>query len=455
MTRGRLVAVLPLLFGAALVGTGVTGALRAAQADTAPLSVYSLFGDATGFVSSEDEPSANAHPEGQASVPESSTLLANGPVGYGLSAVGWPGATVGNAGDVVILLFPGPLTSQGVPVPDAVTAAVDQAAPSSNYPVRAEARTGVHPDGSYSAPGTSLTAHADTAKVNAVADLQSARQSGGASFGNMHTDSTSTLTGSVGRVTASSVVSDISIAGALKIGSVTSTATGQTNGTTSFGTGSTIVSDMTIGGQPAYVDESGVHFGKPGVPANAIVNQIAQQALSGAGMHIVVTKPQLVTKGASSTYTAGSLLVVWAPPGDSSKNVFVTSLGGARVAVSGALGSLFSVPTTPTLPSSTSPAPVTPAPSSPAPPLVVSTPSLTTSSPSVVSSPGTATAPRPASRPTTILGLRLARTFRGIKAGWSLLALAGVGLLFAGSRRLADDLLDRPTGTCPLENPRA
>ena len=43
-----------------------------------------------------DEDAANGNQEGE--VPESSANLANGPVGYGLSSVVWPGPLASNAG---------------------------------------------------------------------------------------------------------------------------------------------------------------------------------------------------------------------------------------------------------------------------------------------------------------------------------------------------------------------
>ena len=452
MRRRAATSLLLMAVGLAVAGTTVVAALHAAAASAStapPLGVYSLIGDATGAIVSEDEPSANAHPEGQGSIPEASTLLTNGPVGYSLSAVGWPGATEGNAGGLVILLFPGPVGNV-TPVPDAVTASVDSAAPLTNYPARAEARAGSHPDASYTAPGVGLTSHADTANVTADAVVQGAQQPGQASYGNMHTQSASTLNANTGRVTASSTVSNINIAGVVKIGSVTSTATAQTDGATSFGAGSTIVSNMTIGGQPAYVDGNGVHMGKPGAPANAVTDQVANQALGGAGVKFTTSNPSVVTQGASTTYTAGSLIVLWTPPGDPSGNVFTASFGGARALVNGAPASAFP----------TASAPVVPPPVTPPSADVVPTPdaTVTPSAPTAPSAPAPTTAPSPTSSPPAATPLAAApfqpaaaHGFRGVGAGLIAVGLAGVGLLFAGSRRLATDLLDRPTGTCPLE----
>ena len=446
----RLGAILLIVAGMVMAGTGLVGTLRAAHADdsTSTLGTYSLVGDSTGVVAYEDEPSANAHPEGQGSAPESSTLLTNGPVGYGLSAVGWPGATEANAGGLVILLFPGPVgnatQSAGVPFPDAVTAAVDNNAGLANYPIRAEARTGSKPDASYSQPAVELHSHADAGNVTATAHMSGAQQPGPSSMGDTHTTSTSSLNGMIGRVNASSTVSNIDMGGVVKIGSITSTAIAQTNGVTSTGSGSIVVSDMTIGGQPAYVDQNGVHIGKQGTNPDPVANQLAQQALSGAGMTIVLSKPILETKGATTTYNSGSLIIVWAPPGDKSENVFVSSFGGSRAQVTGTVGSPFALPPLPNVP------PVTPADSTPA--AVVDAPVSSTPPVPQAALPATPVSRAVAPRAAVRLGrIQLAKTFGGISWAWLILGLLGVAALFAGCRRLAHDVLDRPVAACPLE----
>src|SRR5205807_9516117 len=129
-------------------------------------------------------------------------------------------------------------------------------------------------------------------------------------------------------------------AGVIKIGSVTSTAQATTNGTTASSTGRTVVHDMTIGGQHAYVDESGVHIGDQGQPANAVADEIANSALSGAGFKFFTSKPQSHQAGASADYTAASLYVLWQTSG----GTWTYSFGGARVSVTSAPGFDFTLP---------------------------------------------------------------------------------------------------------------
>ena len=104
--------------GLALLLTGVAGGALSLRADAAGAPVfgsYTLTATAQGFEMSEDQPSANAHPEGGGMAPYSTAALTNGPLGYTLGAVAWPGATVGNAGGVVGLLFPSQVVAPSTP----------------------------------------------------------------------------------------------------------------------------------------------------------------------------------------------------------------------------------------------------------------------------------------------------------------------------------------------------
>jgi hypothetical protein len=194
---------------------------------------------------------------------------------------------------------------------------------------------------------------------------------------------------------------------------------------------------MTIAGQPAYVDDQGVHIGEQGQPANAVVSQIANQALVQGGFSFFIAEPQQEQAGSSASYTAGSLIIQWKPPQNPSENVFFIALGGARVAVTATPGSAFGVPTpSPSVPSISTPAAIVP--SSP-------------SRPGISSTPATSAAPaaaKPATSPT--IGKTIAATFGGL-GGQAAIGVLGAGLMFFGFRRIADDIVDRVPSSCPLE----
>src|SRR5205085_801892 len=137
--------------GGAMTSLAATGAWQSAHAtSTVNFGSYTISSTAPGFEMWEDEPSANAHPEGGGFVPYSTSALSSGSLGYALSSIAWPGATEANADKVALLLFPHDV--QGVPVPDAVIGLVNTAGPAANYPIRAESRTGSgSPDGAFDA----------------------------------------------------------------------------------------------------------------------------------------------------------------------------------------------------------------------------------------------------------------------------------------------------------------
>lgn len=425
------------ILGAVLTLLAISSAFQSARAET-PVNFgsYTISATAPGWEMWEDSPSANAHPEGGGQVPYSTSALGAGGRGYGLSSVAWPGATEANADKVALLLFPRDV--QGVPVPDAVIGLVNTAGPAANYPIRAEARTGENrPDAEFDAQGAKLKAHADPVLGQATATMNGATGQAGFSFGNAETIATSVLTSTAGQATASSKITKIDIGGVIKIDSVTSDATATTNGVTSSSSGLTVMQGFTIAGQKAYVDDTGVHIGEQGQPANAALAQIANQALSEAGFSFYVSQPQQESNGATAGYTAGALYIQWKPPGNPSENIFVIALGASRVSVTAAPGSNFTVPSTP-------------------PPTVSSTPAITPpapgASPGIASSPATSGSPAAvAAAPAPAVGGKpIAATFDGL-GGQAVLALAGTGLMFFGFRRVADDIVDRAPSTCPLE----
>jgi len=208
------------------------------------------------------------------------------------------------------------------------------AANAANYPVRAESRTGQNPPESHDThvPGTDLTTTALNDQVSADAVINKAAGIPG-TFGTTSAHSL-VKTSDVGGVSEStSLVQDINLGeGVIKIESVSSRATASTDGTQSTGEAMTVVNGMTIGGQPAYVDQDGLHIGEQNQPVNAIANQIAQQALGQAGFKIFVSTPTKETNGATTTVSAGSLVIT---QGEGEEGAGTISFGGATAMVTG------------------------------------------------------------------------------------------------------------------------
>jgi hypothetical protein len=72
-------------------------------------------------------------------------------------------------------------------------------------------------------------------------------------------------------------------------------------------------------------------MGEPGKPAGPAAIDAVGKALVGAGMEIYFTSPHKVTIGGVSYVYSASILVYWAPPGDSNGDVFTFSLGGDAI----------------------------------------------------------------------------------------------------------------------------
>jgi len=446
--RRRVRAIVVLAAGLLLaVAFGLR--ISTARADTT-LGSYSAIASAPGIEATEDEPSAQAHPEGQGSAPYTTSLLSNGGVGYSLSSIAWPGAYGGNAGSLILVALPS--QAGGVPVPDAIKGAVETVSPALQYPIRAEARAGSAPDVSYGQiPGTTLTAHADSNDVHAVADVQGANQPGAATYGNLHSDSSSTLDGNSVKTLADSTLQNINIGGGVvKIQSLISTATATTDGSNSSANGGTIVKGLTVGGQAAYLDQDGLHIGSSNQPVNAAASQAANAALAGLGMKVYVSQPQTERDGGNITYTASSIVFTWVPPNNPSKNVFVVTLGGARVSV--AAGAGFDVASQSSSDTGTTPAA---ADNGGGDTSVLGNTAADTGG--LAGGTGAVSTGTGGGKPSVGQGTRslggqtIAKTFEGVGAGWLFVALAAAALLGYGSHRLIGDLVDRPPAACPLE----
>jgi len=121
--------------------------------------------------------------------------------------------------------------------------------------------------------------------------MKAADGQAGFSFGNAETIANSVLNATTGSASADSRITKIDLGGVIKIDSVTSHAEAATDGVAAGApSGSTVVQGMTIAGQPAYVDDQGVHIGEQGQPANAVVSQIANQALTQGGFSFYVAR---------------------------------------------------------------------------------------------------------------------------------------------------------------------
>ena len=410
------------------VGAVLVYPARAADGPGTGFYGYDLQAQSAALRFTEDEPSANSHPEAEGDVPQSQVSVAGG-VGYALSSVAWPGSLVGNAGSLVLLVQPN--------APSQVSAL--------NDPVRAEARSGSakHSATNDSVPGAHMAADATLAVTTADAKVDGGAAGGTLGFGSTTSSSRSVLGPRTGSVTADSTAKDISIAGVVKIGSVVSHAEATTDGVVATAKGKTTVSGMTVAGVPVVVDDQGVTVDTQhgAVPPTAVAT--VNSALSALGMTITLSSATQQRSGGTIAYDAGSLLVLWKP--SAYPSTLAVSLGGSHV-VAGASAS--SPLVLPPLPGGGTP--VVSVPSS-APPTVGGVPPVQPGSTGGVAPvvPGPSTAPE---QPAATTALEPLASGTPAPTGSVVLTVLGAVLGLAGLWRVPGLVLVEPRPVrCPLE----
>ena len=424
------------LSGALLVVVGlVSGTVafngwRAAPARAATLFSFDFNAGGRG-VRFYDVDAKNGDQEGEA--PEASSSMASGPVGHALASVAWPGPIAGNAGTLILILRPDAPPQAGT----------------LNDPIRAEASTGQNPPTAKydSVPGTVLTATAKPDLVESDAVINNTTSDPG-TFGPTHVHSRTANLGASGKAEAMSLVQNIDVAGGvIKIQSVASNASATTDGTKADGTATTTVNGMTVNGVPATVDEKGLHIGDQNQPANQQINDAANQALTQAGINVIVSAPTKTVQGGAAQVQAGSLIISWAT--GAGNPTFIMTIGGAAasVAAASAADEGSSVADTGGTPVSSISGDVSSSPVGDTAVAGVAPGSLGVAS-------GQAGSGSPVTKDVSSAASVTPASFVGhpTRAGWVVLGLLAAALLGIGVRRLTDDLLaDKPAAVCPLQ----
>ncbi|MGB8651410.1 MAG: hypothetical protein WCD35_12195 [Mycobacteriales bacterium] len=436
MTRRRSALAL-LAAGSACLVSAALPAVHAVAADADPgsgLGSFNLAASAPAVQARFQEPTycygtAAATNGCELVLPEAVSTLRNGPIGTGLASVAWPGTLASSAGSLLI-------TASNGQVPDSATAL--------NDPVKAEARTSTGPDTvTYDqVPGTTMKAVAKDDRISAEASIDQAQATPFGSFGKTSGTSSTVLTGpSTAVATARSTVQDITLAGVVHLGSVTSEATATTDGKQATVHGTTLVTGATIANVPVTIDEHGVSVAGTSLPVSTATDTV-NTALRNLGMTIALAQPNGKPDGASVTYNAGGVVLMWTPqPGYTATVV----LGGANVSVVASPAFSFTMP-------AFAPPPMSGPVSAPVTGGTSSLPSLGSpgSAPAPqLPGPVTAGAPNPVMAP--VLAAAHAKLPGGLPVAYVLLGVVGCGLIAAGLRRLPDQVLAASAAACPLE----
>lgn len=430
--RARRTAVLLLVTGTAFLAGAAVPLLSPATAAEEPgsgLGSFNLAANAPAVQLREDHAASNcsAAPAGTAAcegvLNESVSTLRNGPIGHSLASVGWPGTLAGNLGSLLIVAQPG--------APHELTVL--------NSPVRAENFTNGKEDTvtNDDVPGALMTATATATRVAATSTVGQAQSTPLGTFGRVHSESSTQLTGPAKAVAvAHSEAQDLNLGGVLRVGAVVSDASATTDGVKATATGRTSVTGASVNGTPVTIDERGVTVQAQNVPFPSQATDAVNAALANAGMTVLVSKPSGTPSGADVVYNAGSLVLVWKQQGAGTLTVMI---GGAQVAVASSpgydSGGGTGGGTTGAAGGSTT---------------GVTPPLSGTVGPGTL--PGTEQPPGPAPLPPTVLPESRAATGPlpgGVSPWLAGLGVAGAGLVMAGLRRLPDRVLEATSSSCP------
>jgi hypothetical protein len=311
--RGALSIAAGLLAGALSV---VTFAVDSPRAGADELLGYDLSADARGLQVFTVIPDQTIQPE--MNIPQASSLHQSG-AGYGLASAVWPGAIVANGGSLLGLVIPG--------FPPEVAALLV-------YPVRAEARTGQDPPvTTYDVPGLTMRSRADNTSAESEAGAQGLSVLPGV-FGVAKASTSTRVAGDVASANARSVVQNLNLAGVLEIDQIVSTATAKSDGTTGSGDAKTTITGATVMGQGVTIDETGLHFGSTNKPVDAVVQQVAKQALDSAGIKVFVGPATKEISGAGAVLGANSLVITITQNG----YTVGFTVGGARATSNASVG---------------------------------------------------------------------------------------------------------------------
>ncbi|WP_436795846.1 hypothetical protein [Actinospongicola halichondriae] len=256
---------------------------------------YLGLGDSDAVTQTGGDPTQAGYPQAQSKTAHTYSSLDTGANGLALASSEWPGELVGNAGSLAQVF--------GAPEEAGVL----------NYPVRAEASTAGPPEAS----GPGMAARVDGPLAEAVATSGGFTGEGSEflTFGEVRSVSRSELVDGVLVVTASATVTDIDIGGVITIDSVRTTSIARTDGTTGSNEGSTAVSGLAVAGQPARVDENGIHAGDGTTenPADAIAQTVIDDVLSNFAeafeIEVYLSKPRSTDGGTIQEYRSGALVV--------------------------------------------------------------------------------------------------------------------------------------------------
>lgn len=326
MTTRRLRLRAAVLVSAGMAILVAPFELRPADAQTGFVGITFL-SDSNGISQTGGSPGSQGYPQQANQTAHTTARIDTGPNGQALASSQWPGDFVANFGSLLQVFGAPPEAGQA------------------NYPVRAEASSSGQQQVT-AEPGMSAKADGPTAEAVAVVDGYDGGES--MSFGNIDSRSTTALEGGLGLARAATTITDFTFGGQITIKSIKTSAGASTDGSTGKAEGSTLVEGVEVAGQPAWVDENGVHAGEQNEPnpADAVAQLIIDEVLSnfrdGVQVDMRTTSASSRSEGSLQEYRSGALAITVTlgdPSGDGGVGTFVMGGSNAYVDAAGDLSS--------------------------------------------------------------------------------------------------------------------
>ena len=299
---------------------------RAADAQASFVGI-TFMADSNGISQTGGSPGSQGYPQQANQTAHTTARIDTGPNGQALASSQWPGDFVGNFGSLAQVFGAPPEAGQA------------------NYPVRAEASSSGQQEAT-AEPGMSAKADGPTAEAVALMDGYDGGES--MKFGNIDSRSTTALEGDLGVARAATTITDFTFGGQITIRSIKTSAGASTDGTSGKAEGSTLVEGLEVAGQPAWVDESGVHAGDQNEPnpgdavAQLIIDEVLSNFKDGMQVDMRTTRASSRSEGSVQEYRSGALAITVTlgdPSGDGGVGTFVMGGSNAFVDAAGDLSS--------------------------------------------------------------------------------------------------------------------
>jgi hypothetical protein len=346
MRRARRWAIAIALLGAlAAMSLGAARGQDASAGDSGGLLGYTGHASAPGieFVYDNNAFPVPSHPVFTGTLPEATADLQAGPTGTAFASIAWPGSLAGNLGTTINqlnqLCAPPNLMVPCLPITDQEKQLLGGA----NDPVRAYATSSGKNDASYGGGGgLYMRAHADGNGTLATADAGVTSVAGDPvlTLGSVTSHAGSVVTSSTITGEATSSITGITVGtnlpipnvpvpantSILTIDSVTSIARSVSDGQKQVRpTGEITVAGVKVLGQPASIDQKGLHLGGQGTaltPATKALQDAARQALASIKFAVTFApEPDLRVTGTQAVAEVGGITISFATSDGSSYKI--------------------------------------------------------------------------------------------------------------------------------------